>query len=155
MQLEPELIAAVVAAAVFVAGIFFFRARTKRTRNVGRPVSGGPANLRYTCAGCSQQFTHSRRTLGAWDRGTRQFYCNACHTKWRGSHTAKVSQGDSSKSGGKVADGRRSPSRSTAGTPRHSASQSNRPRPGSGCLGMMVLFLAIPTSVVVVVVQYV
>jgi len=91
--MQLELIAAVVALVVLVGGLWVLRARTKRTRNVGRPVSGGPKSLRYTCAGCSQQFTHSRRTLGAWTKGTRQFYCNACHTKSRGSHPAPAAQG--------------------------------------------------------------
>src|SRR5436190_12960184 len=90
MRLAPELIAAVVVAVFLVAGLLFFRSRSRRTRNVGRPVSHGPANLRYTCAGCSQQFTHSRRTLSLWKKGTRQFYCSACHTKWRGSHPTHV-----------------------------------------------------------------
>jgi DNA-directed RNA polymerase subunit RPC12/RpoP len=84
MQLPPELIAVAVAAAVVVAGLLLLRAKGKRTRNVGRPVSEGPANLRYVCARCSQQFTHSRRTLAEWKRGGRQFYCNACHTRRRG-----------------------------------------------------------------------
>jgi len=87
MQLSPELLfAAAIAAAVFLIGLLYLRARTKRTRSVGLRVAGGPANLRFTCAGCSGEFTHSRRTLAAWQKGTRKFFCNACHTKWQGSH---------------------------------------------------------------------
>ncbi|RQP26699.1 YtxH domain-containing protein [Piscinibacter terrae] len=88
MRFAPELIAVIVGAVGLLAGLLWLRAKGKRTRNVGRPVSDGPANLRYSCAGCSQQFTHSRRTLAAWKRGDRRFYCNACHTKSRGSRRA-------------------------------------------------------------------
>jgi len=85
MTFEPEVVAVIAIGAVVVIGLLFKRSRSTRTRSFGRPVVGGPANLRFTCAGCSQQFTHSRRTLAAWRRGDRQFLCNACHTKRRGS----------------------------------------------------------------------
>jgi hypothetical protein len=84
MPIAPEIVAAMAVGAVVVVGLMFKRLRSTRTRNVGRPVADGPANLRFTCAGCSQQFTHSRRTLSAWRKGTRQFFCNACHTRRRG-----------------------------------------------------------------------
>jgi DNA-directed RNA polymerase subunit RPC12/RpoP len=84
MQITPGLVAAAVGMAVVVAGLWFRHARTRRTRNVGRPVTHGPANLRYTCVGCSQEFTHSRKTLAAWEQGARRFHCKACHTKQRG-----------------------------------------------------------------------
>jgi len=89
VQIAPELIAAAVAVVVIVAGLLIQRAGGRRTRNVGRPVSDGPANLRFTCAGCKQQFTHSRRTLGAWRSGTRGFQCNACHTRSRGARSRR------------------------------------------------------------------
>lgn len=84
MRFEPELLAGLIGAVMFVLGLLFLRARANRTRNVGRPVPHGPANLRFKCAGCSQQFTHSRRTLAEWRKGGRQFHCNACHTKLQG-----------------------------------------------------------------------
>jgi hypothetical protein len=89
MQVVPEfLFAAAIAAVAFLCGIFYLRARSRRTRSVGRRVSRGPANLRFTCAGCSNQFTHSRRTQAAWENGTRKFFCHACHTKSRGAQAA-------------------------------------------------------------------
>ena len=85
MQFTPELLfAAAIAAVAFLAGVLVLRGRAKRTRSVGLRVAGGPANLRFTCKGCSGQFTHSRRTLHAWHKGARQFYCKACHTKGLG-----------------------------------------------------------------------
>ena len=85
MQWAPEFIfAAAVTAVAFLGGALYLRSRAGRTRSVGRPVAAEPTNLRFKCKGCSQQFTHSRQTLGAWQKGTRQFYCKACHTKRRG-----------------------------------------------------------------------
>ncbi|MEO8154412.1 MAG: hypothetical protein ABI605_15185 [Rhizobacter sp.] len=82
MSLTPELIFAMAVAAIaFLAGVLYFRLHPRRTRSVGRVVSRQPANLRFTCKGCSQEFTHSRQTLNAWQKGTRQFFCKACHTK--------------------------------------------------------------------------
>lgn len=89
MFLTPELLfGAAIAAVFFLGGVLYLRSRAKRTRSVGLNVAPGPANLRFTCAGCSQQFTHSRRTLGAWQQGTRKFYCKACHTKRQGARPA-------------------------------------------------------------------
>lgn len=85
MQIAPEILfAAAVGVVVFLAGLVYLRLRARRTRSVGLRIANGPANLRFTCAGCSGQFTHSRRTIAAWNKGTRKFVCNACHTKWHG-----------------------------------------------------------------------
>jgi hypothetical protein len=86
MSWSPELLfAAAVAVAAFLVGLVWLRNRSPRTRNVahgkGRRGTAAPANLRYTCAGCSGQFTHSRRTLATRDKGAKSFYCNACHTR--------------------------------------------------------------------------
>jgi hypothetical protein len=130
MSFAPEeLFAAAIAAVAFLAGILIWRGRAKRTRSVGLRVEGGPANLRFTCAGCSGKFTHSRRTISAWEKGGRSFFCNACHTKWQSTHApsghgrkARIITGD---------------------------------RPAKpGCLGMFVLLLAIPVVLALAVLQY-
>ena len=85
MSLSPEtLFAAAVTAVAFLAGLLYLRRRARRTRSVGLKVVGGPKSMRFKCAGCSGQFTHSRRTLGSWERGNRTFYCKACQTKASG-----------------------------------------------------------------------
>lgn len=84
MLISELWFAAAVAAAAFVAGVLFLRARARRTRSVGRKIADEPTNLRFSCAGCSGKFTHSRRTLSAWNKGKRKFFCKACHTKLRG-----------------------------------------------------------------------
>jgi LSD1 subclass zinc finger protein len=88
MEFSPELFAALVAAVAFAAGLWFVRARRRQTRTRGGSGRArGPANLRFTCANCTKQFTHSRRTLLAYEQGARQFFCSACHTRWRGSQS--------------------------------------------------------------------
>lgn len=83
--MSPELIfAAAIAAAAFLGGLLWLRNQGPKTRNVahkGRRDVPAPTNLRYTCAGCAGQFTHSRRTLSARDKGAKSFYCNACNTR--------------------------------------------------------------------------
>lgn len=70
--------------AVVLATIALARGRTRsNSRGGASSRSSGPANLHYVCAGCSQQFTHTRRTLGAWEKGTRRFFCSPCHSQWR------------------------------------------------------------------------
>jgi hypothetical protein len=137
MRMAPELVAGVFAVVVVLVGLVVQRSRARRTRTVGRPESRGPSNLRYTCAGCSQQFTHSRRTLGAWKKGTRQFYCSACHTRWRSARAAppgsRVPQAD-----GRGGSG---PSGAPAGS-------------GSGCLGVALLLAVVPLVIAVIVTQH-
>lgn len=83
--MSSELIFAIsVAAVAFLGGLLWLRKRGPKTRNVahkGRRDVPAPANLRYTCAGCAGQFTHSRRTLSTRDKGAKSFYCNACNTR--------------------------------------------------------------------------
>jgi len=157
MRFEPELLAALIAAAIFVVGLLFLRGRANRTRNVGRPVSGGPTNLRFTCAGCSQQFTHSRRTLGAWEKGTRRFYCNACHTKWLGSRPSQSTQRSGpAGSGAQGPGGRASQSPSSARTPpvKGNRARSDRAASATGCLGVVVVLITLPAVVVIMVSRY-
>ena len=94
MSFMPQLLVAFGVALVVVVLLLLFRSRAARNRGSHHSVSRGPANLRFVCAGCEVQFNHTRRTLGAWEKGTRRFYCNACHTKWRGSHPTQPIQGD-------------------------------------------------------------
>ena len=74
-------------------GVLFVRSRATRTRSVGLQPTAQPKNLRYKCVGCGGRFTHTRRTLGAWQRGERNFHCKACMTKASGPKAAKVKTG--------------------------------------------------------------
>jgi hypothetical protein len=86
MSWSSELLfAASVAVAAFLAGLLWLRHRGPRTRNVvhGKKnrTAPAPVKLRYTCASCAGQFTHSRRTLSAREKGSTSFYCSACYTR--------------------------------------------------------------------------
>lgn len=80
---SPEFFwAAAVAAVVFLVGVVWLCRQGPRTRTRGRGHSGAaPSNLRYVCASCAGRFTHTRRTLAAWERGAKSYYCHACHTR--------------------------------------------------------------------------
>lgn len=148
MQLPIELIVgAGVAASIAVALVV--RHFGKGSGRIQRPEPRGPANLRFICAGCSQQFTHTRRTLGAWEKGTRRFYCNACHAKWRSARPPQPSQPAQRE----VGQG------ALSASSRPSVQHPSGPRPpragaGSGCLGMLVLAVAVPVGIAFVVARY-
>jgi len=146
MAFAPEVVAAIAVGAVVVIGLVLKRLRSTRTRNVGRPVADGPANLRFTCAGCSQQFTHSRRTLAAWRRGTRQFFCNACHTKWRGAqprHQLPERKAQTTK-----------PRNGPSVTPDPRSVRRRQDKAASGCLGILLIGVALPAALILAAIHY-
>ena len=139
---------ALVAAILLVA---LTRGRAKQDHTSTRPASKGPADMQFVCAGCAQQFAHTKRTIAAWGKGTRRLFCNACHQKWRGSRppvehqSVPVSSARASSPGGAFArssDRARhstEESSSSRGRVRHAAEE-----PRSGCLGVIVLLVVLP-----------
>ena len=155
MSFMPQLLVAFGVALVVVVLLLLFRSRAARNRGSHHSVSRGPANLRFVCAGCEGQFNHTRRTLGAWEKGTRRFYCNACHTKWRGSHPTQPIQGDATGATGPHPHTRRAePAAVRSVSALHTRFHSAQSGSGRGCLGAALLFVAVPTAFVYVVVQY-
>ena len=158
MPAALELLVPLAVALIVIVLFVLARGRTRQNRAPERQSARGPANLSFICAGCDEQFTHTKRTLGAWEKGTRKFYCNACHTKWRTSHPTEPVQGTAT--GRAVAQQPRpaqaSESPPSLGSRLHSSSSNHSPRAraGSGCLGAALLLLAIPVAVVVLIVQY-
>ena len=148
MEFSPELFAAVVAAVAFAAGLWFVRARRRQTRTRGGSGRArGPANLRFTCANCTKQFTHSRRTLLAYEQGARQFFCSACHTRWRGSQS--VIQNRTHGPGEMLA--RRDAQQAKQAQLAEAAKRVQPPAPGAptrdakrGCLGLVAFLVAAP-----------
>lgn len=122
MQLSPPIIAALVAALVLVALVALFRRSGTR-----RTSSRGPNNLHFVCAGCKGQFSHTKRTVAAWERGSRRFFCNSCHGSWR-----EANPGASPK----AAQGPRE-------TYRPSSPRGVAPA-RSGCLSVMVVVAVLP-----------
>lgn len=137
-------IAAVLILALVVVGLFVVtRKRSNRPYPAISNRSRGPASLHYVCAGCSAQFTHSRRTIGAWEKGTRRFFCNNCHTKWRDRQPPR----DVQSSGSPTQARERTLSRQSGSASPSSAPHASRPSLAparSGCLTVIVLLVAIP-----------
>jgi hypothetical protein len=157
MQLIPELFAGLGAALAVVVMLLFIRARMKRGRKAEGPMSRGPASLRFICAGCSEQFSHTRRTLGAWEKGTRRSYCNACHTKWRVSRPLRLVQGGGrSITGAPPTTGRRGELalQASVGNTSRGRPQGDRAGSGAGCLGLVVILINVPVAIAFAVVQY-
>jgi hypothetical protein len=151
VQLGPWLIAGIVGAAlVLLVVVALVRKRLGNAPSKIRSSQpSGPDNLNYVCAGCNGQFAHSRRTVGAWEKGTRRFYCNVCHKKWRNQQPPPDTPPPIR---APVQSGRSLPSSAGAYTATSArvqpppASRSGR----SGCLTVIVLALLLPAGVLLV-----
>src|SRR5262245_36759174 len=78
-----------------------------------------PKERTFKCSRCSATAAHTPRTIEAWRAGKTKFFCNACHTQWV----------------------RSQPSRPQAGGGSHRGRAGN-----AGCLGIVVLLIALPTA---------
>lgn len=58
------------------------RLSASKKRQFRKSDFSGPQSVRFTCAKCSNQFNHTRRTIAAWEKGSRRIFCNGCHKKW-------------------------------------------------------------------------
>ena len=165
LQFGPWLIAGIVGVTLvlLVVAALVRKRSANAPSKIRRSQPSGPDNLNYVCAGCGGQFDHSRRTIAAWERGTRRFYCNVCHKKWRNQQPpldtpppfrAPVQGGRSLPSSVRapVQSGRPLPSSAGAYTTTSgraqpaAASRSGR----SGCLTIVVLTILLPLVVLLV-----
>ena len=143
MRTEVVIAAVLILTLVVVGLLVITRRRSHRPDPANLTRSRGPASLHYVCAGCSSQFTHSRRTIGAWEKGTRRFFCSNCHTKWRDKQPPRGVPPSASPTQGRETAILR-PSRSTS---QNSAPQASRPSLAparSGCLTVIVVLIAKP-----------
>ena len=143
MQTEVVIAAVLILTLVVVGLLVVTRKRSHRPDPANSTRSRGPASLHYVCAGCSAQFTHSRRTIGAWEKGTRRFFCSNCHSKWRDNKLPRDVPVSASPTQRRETAILR-PSRSTS---QNSAPQVSRPSLAparSGCLTVIVVLVAIP-----------
>ena len=116
------------------------RARGARKRRANSSTARGPSNLHFVCAGCGDQFTHTKRTVAAWEKGTRRFFCNSCHKSWREARPespqpASLSTRTSAPSLG------RSP---------HPASHTGIAPTRTGCLTVLAALVVLPVALFVV-----
>ena len=157
MQLSPELLAAIGTAILVLLAVIALRLRRGKTPTHQTPVSRGPSNLRYICRGCSDQFTHSKRTIGAYEKGARGFFCNSCHSKWRESNPARPADQQTiakvGPSAGNANVGRSIPNSGQRGSFNQSIGQSPV-KSGSGCLGATLFIVAVPIALLTIAAKY-
>jgi hypothetical protein len=78
-----------------------------------------PKETHFECARCGTLVRHTDRTIAAWRNNKTTFFCQACHMKWVHARTPR--------------ERGTSPAASISGSK-------------SGCLGVVVLFVAVPLA---------
>jgi hypothetical protein len=129
--------------AILVAILVWFR-RSRGSPSTKGSIFRGPSSMHFTCAGCAGQFAHTKRTVAAWERGTRRVFCDACHRKWRNAQPLQSLP---------------SPTASTATRREYAkppdASRTSAPaasggtRSPAGCLGVVLLMVLVPGAFLV------
>ena len=157
MQLSTEFLAGIAIAILVLLVVVALQLRGRKTPSHRTAVSRGPSNLRYICKGCSDQFTHSKRTIGAYGKGARSFFCNSCHSKWREANPGKPADSHTSAKVGPSV-GNANVARSVANSGVHGSSPQSIGRSpvksGSGCLGTTLLIVAVPIALIAVAAKY-
>ena len=108
----------------------------------------------FTCTGCSGRFAHTKRTVAAWEKGSRRVFCNACHKKWRNAQLPQIppQRADIPQIPPQRADiGSSSRAEGARAVPAHAARYSSEAKAPGGCLGVVLLLLLIPVVIFVVV----
>jgi hypothetical protein len=87
---------------------------------------------------------HSNRTINAWENGTRRIFCDECHKVWRQSRPSNST-------------GHSVPRGNSANVNRHgnAAYRSIQGAGRSGCLGVFVVLVFLPPTLVYFAFQYV
>lgn len=143
------------------------RATNASTQTGARPTARGPSDIQFICAGCSQRFAHTRRTVGAWEKGTRRFFCDGCHKSWRTSRPQQKAEagrqqspkGEASASApipAKLAQAnQRAANREVLSnqTSQRARNRSELSNSRSGCLGISIFLIAVPIVLLFAVLQ--
>ena len=146
------------AATIALFALLPFMVFRKKKRVHVKPGSSyaGPATVKFTCSTCSQEFTHTRRTIAAWQKGLRRMACDDCHRKWRDGRSAEdVARHEKNRANPAHAEsgtgsGNPTNARSSGYGNVHSGRAVGRDTKGrSGCLGALVLISLIPASIAV------
>lgn len=154
MHFSPELLAGI-AGAILVLIIFITSRKNRGSpKNHPRTVSRGPSNLKFVCKGCSNPFAHSKRTVGAYEKGARSFFCNSCHAKWRESNPSKtmdseINRRTSTPITNHPTGNKEQPTRASRDFNPSSA------KSGNGCLGATLLLIAVPIALISVAAKYI
>jgi hypothetical protein len=141
MLLSPLALSLAGVVLLALLAAFAFRTWRSRSGTSARGTARGPGNLHFVCAGCTGQFTHTKRTVAAWERGTRRFFCNSCHKSWREAQPPQSEQGSQSFHGAPVS--------ANARTVRGGRSVGLAPA-RSGCLSVVIVAFVLPVAAYVV-----
>lgn len=127
--------------------------RMSKPQQRTRPKPRGPANIRYVCAKCAGEFTHSNRTISAWEKGSRRFFCNPCHKTWRLANPAQETTPTQSPkqepSGAGPAPSPSAHRQAMQGTRTQTPARvgpSSSGKPPIGCLGVALLLVLVPAA---------
>jgi|SRR6185369_3456599 hypothetical protein len=141
MLLSPLALSLAGAVLLALVAAFVLRSWRSRSGTSGGNTPRGPSNLHFVCAGCKGQFTHTKRTVAAWERGTRRFFCNSCHKSWREAQPPPSQQGSQSSGGVPVSANVRT---------EWGARPAGLAPARSGCLSVIVVVLVLPVVAYVV-----
>lgn len=136
----------------FLLIFVFVKFSSPKKEQLSRSKYEGPSNLHFDCAGCSEQFAHTKRTIAAWQKGTRRFFCNKCHKKWRESTPPQESKTidpivvPREKPESITASPVMAKSFSKSSSQTHYSSTESR----SGCLGVVLLCIIVPPVIFLV-----
>ena len=145
MQVSAELAAAIAGLVALAIGFVVWRRNAGRASRAKPSSFRGPTSMYFTCAGCSAQFPHTKRTVAAWEKGSRRVFCNTCHKKWRNAQPPQRQSSDPV--WGAVQGNEEAPLTLTRSTPARAPETSGR----SGCLSVVVLLLLLPTILLAVI----
>ncbi len=144
MQVSAEFAAGIAALVALAIGFVVWRRYAGRSPRARASSFRGPTSMYFTCAGCSRQFPHTKRTVAAWEKGSRRVFCNSCHKKWRNAQPPKGQSSDPV--WGAVQRNEEVPLALPRSTRTHAPATSGR----GGCLSVAVLLLLVPVILLAV-----
>lgn len=144
MPVTTEFVASVVGiVAILVAILVWFR-RSRGSPSTRGSSFRGPSNMHFTCAGCAGQFAHTKRTVAAWEKGTRRVFCDACHRKWRKAQPLKPQPSQTASTAT-----RREYAKSSDASRTSAPAASRGTRSPAGCLSVVLLMVLVPGALLV------
>jgi hypothetical protein len=151
MSVTVEIVSAAVGVLLALVALVAWRKSAGRSSAAKGRVFRGPSEMYFTCARCSAQVAHTKRTIAAWEKGSRRIFCAACHKKWRTAQPPQeapygASAGVASRaSAGTTSRGLSNEARASRTQSPAYASESKGPR---GCLGVALIMVLVPIAIV-------
>jgi len=142
MELQSNLLPIGISIGLVILVFFLWSSKGKQ-QSSHRVRPRGPANIRYSCSKCAGEFTHTNRTISAWEKGSRQFFCNTCHKDWRTKN--ETANASSSNLPQRSITSRQSSLHSSQTF--NTSSATSRSKSPKGCLGVSILLVLIPSAI--------